>query len=101
MDLPMLETQAAPGAPGAPAGMPPAAEPTPAAGVAVFIYQDEESGTLAVGTVPAAAVIDLPSNPAKDRKDALTQALEILRNGKPGAEQPPPDGNFQAGYEED
>lgn len=98
MDLPMLETQAAPGAA---AGMPATAEPTPAAGVAVFIYQDEESGTLAVGTVPAAAVIDLPSNPAKDRKDALTQALEILRNGKPGAEQPPPDGNFQAGYEED
>ncbi len=22
-------------------------------------------------------------------------------NGKPGAEQPPPDGNFQAGYEDD
>jgi hypothetical protein len=95
MPLEMMEAAMGEEAPQADPMAPEMAEPQ---GIAFFVFQAPD-GTLSVGEIPAAAVLDAESLPAADRKTALTIILESLKAGAL-AKSVEPTAGFQAGYEE-
>lgn len=70
-------------------------------GLTVFIHMDQATGELSVGTIPSESVMDAESTPCKDKKEALTKALEILKTGKLAPDPQASTAGFMAGYGED